>query len=199
MGEVLVRFAPLLMSLALLAAACGGEDEPELTTEEQLELIEGRPLTAVEVTDLLNVASALCDLDEPVLDAVWQRLSTEQLEFQDFVFSETCPERSVFYAGLTGRYVTDEAVNSGVVTSTTRPPSTTTSAEPVEPSSATVFPPMPTTTAAGGAGEPADGDSGVTGDGAGDPSDTESSDLTEVTPPDTDVETETTPPEGEGG
>ena len=119
----------VVLAVVLLASACGGEEEPELTLEDRLEVIEGRPLTAVEVADRLSVASALCELDEPILDAVWRRLSEEQLEFQDFVFAHICPDRSIFYAGLTGRYVTEEAEESGVVTSTTPPIRTTTTAE----------------------------------------------------------------------
>lgn len=121
-----LRFCLLLLASVLVASACGGEDEPELTLEDRLEIVEGRPLTAVEVADRLSVASALCEMDEPILNAVWRRLTEEQLEFQDFVFAHICPDRSVFYAGLTGRYVTEEAENSGVVTSTTPPIRTTT-------------------------------------------------------------------------
>ena len=95
-----------------------GDAEPELTIEERLELIEGRSLTAAEVSGLLDVGQALCDLDDAVLDEIWIRLDEDQLDFQDFVFAHLCPERSTLYAASTGRYVTEEAEKSGVTTST---------------------------------------------------------------------------------
>jgi hypothetical protein len=98
------------------------EEQPELTVEERLALVEGRTLTVAEVTELLGVGKALCELHEQILDEVWRRLGDDQLEFQDFVFAHLCPERSVTYAAHTGRYVTEEAERSGVVPSTTRPP-----------------------------------------------------------------------------
>lgn len=135
-------------SLSLLAAACG-EDEPELTIEERLADVEGRELTETEVGDKLATAGILCQMDEQVLDALWQQLNERQLNFQDVVFSQICPDRAIFYAGLTGRYVTDEAVESGVVTSTTRPTTTTTAPATVVPTTAprATIAPAPTTAA----------------------------------------------------
>lgn len=178
----------LLLAVALVASACGGDEEPELTLEDRLELIEGRPLTAVEVADRLSVASALCEMDEPILDAVWRRLSEEQLEFQDFVFAQICPDRSIFYAGLTGRYVTEAAEESGVVTSTTPPIRTSTTAETAT-----------TVTTAGPLGSAEGGATTVPAAGAGAATETPEPD------PDAAVTTTTTglatvtPPEGEGG
>lgn len=102
-----------------------GEAEPELTIEELLAEVEGRPLTAAEVSELLDVGQAVCELDEVILDELWRRLDDDQLDFQDFVFAHLCPERSILYAAHTGRYVTEEAEDSGVVPSTTRPTTTT--------------------------------------------------------------------------
>lgn len=123
--------------MALLASACGGDDEPELTIEEQLDQIEGRPLRPAEIEERLSVGATLCQMSDPVLDAIWFKLDDDQLEFQDLVFGRLCPERSVFYAGKTGRYVTEEATESGVVTSTSRPPSTTTTTTTAATSSTT--------------------------------------------------------------
>ncbi len=114
------RAAVVLVVVVLAATACGGDDEPELTVEERLAIIEGRALTPAEVNEKLSVGAALCRLDDPVLDELWQRLDAGQLPFQDFVFGELCPDRATLYAGHTGRYVTEEAEQSGVVTSTTR-------------------------------------------------------------------------------
>lgn len=108
----------------MLLAACGDDEPPELTIEERLATVEGRTLTAVEVEEQLALGATLCRMDETILDAVWFKLSDDQLEFQDVVFGHLCPERSVFYAGRTGRFVTEEAEGSGVVTSTTRPATT---------------------------------------------------------------------------
>jgi hypothetical protein len=126
-----------LVACGVLLAACGGDDEPELTIEEQLEQIEGRPLTPSEIEEKLAVGQTLCQMTGPVLDKIWFQLDDEQLEFQDLVFGRLCPERSVFYAGQTGRFVTDAATESGVVTSTTRPPPTTSTSSSSSTSSTT--------------------------------------------------------------
>lgn len=110
-----------LLALALVASACGGDDEPELTVQERLSAIEGRELTQAEVDEHLATGAMLCRMDDDILDAVWFRLDDDQLDFQDFVFSEICPDRSTFYAGQTGRIVTEDAEKSGLITSTTRP------------------------------------------------------------------------------
>ncbi len=114
-----------LLAVAALVSACGGDDEPQLTIEEQLVEIEGRPMGPSEIEERLAVGETLCQMSDTVLDAIWFELDDDQLDFQDLVFGRLCPERSVFYASRTGRYVTDEATESGVVTSTTRPASTT--------------------------------------------------------------------------
>ncbi|MEM9655915.1 MAG: hypothetical protein AAGA65_27770 [Actinomycetota bacterium] len=129
-----------MIGVVMLAAACGGDEVPELTLEDRLEELEGRALTAGEVAARLNTASAICAMDDPVLDAVWRRLSEDQMAFQDFIFAHICPDRSIFYAGLTGRYVTEEAENSGVVTSTTPPIRTTTTAPSVADGATTTAP-----------------------------------------------------------
>jgi len=166
----------LVVACSLLAAGCG-QDAPELTIEERLANVEGRVLTEAEVADKLATAGILCQLDGQVLDAIWRQLNERQLNYQDVVFGHICPDRSVFYAGLTGRYVTDEARESGVVPSTTRAtvadPTTTTSAP-----RATIVP-APTSSQAAGGSEGTD------------PPD--SSALTIVPQP------STTPREGEGG
>ncbi len=115
----------VFVGLLFIASACG-EPEPELTIEDRLADVYGRTLSETEVADKLATASMLCQLGEPVLDGVWRQLNERQLNYQDVVFGHICPERAIFYASLTGRYVTEEAVESGVVPSTTRPPLTTT-------------------------------------------------------------------------
>ena len=152
---------PLLavgLGAAVLLAACGGDDEPELTFEDRLNLLAESPLTAAEVAERAAVGQALCRLDGAVLDEVWLRLDEDQLDFQDIVFSMLCPERATLYAGHTGRYVTEEAEQSGVVTSTTRPTTSTstTSTTPRPtltrtPTTATAGDPGSATTAAGSA------------------------------------------------
>ncbi len=184
----MLRALVVLLAIGLLAGACGGDEEPELTLEDRLEVIEGRPLTAVEVADRLSTASALCEMDEPILDAVWRRLSEDQLEFQDFVFAHICPDRSIFYAGLTGRYVTEEAENSGVVTSTTPPIRTTTTVQTV--TTATVADPL-SSVEDGATSVPAAGD-GTTAETPETDPDAASTTTTAVLAP-------TTPAEGEGG
>lgn len=114
--------AVLFLSLSL--GACGDDEEPELTFEDRLELLENRRLTPAEVAERAEVGEALCRLDDAILDGIWIKLDDDQLAFQDIVFASLCPERAILYAGHTGRYVTEEAELSGVVTSTSRPTTT---------------------------------------------------------------------------
>ncbi len=119
------RLSALVLALTLGAAACGGEEEPELTFEDLLVELEGRQLTLAEVSERAEVGATLCQLDDQILDELWQQLDEDQLDFQDIVFATLCPERAILYAGHTGRFVTEEAEQSGVRTSTTRPAPTT--------------------------------------------------------------------------
>lgn len=114
-----------LAGLALVASGCGDDEPPPLTIEERLSLVAGRDLTTAELNTQLELGDLLCGMTDEVLDATWLRLDDEQLAFQDVVFGHMCPQRAVLYAGHTGRYVTDEAIESGVTTSTTRPTTTT--------------------------------------------------------------------------
>ncbi len=119
----LVRAVALLCA-TMAFAACGSDEEPPLTFEDELAELEGRTLTPVEVAERVETGEALCQMDDQLLDEIWQLLDDDQLDFQDIVIEHLCPERSVLYAGHTGRVVTEEA--EGVETSTTRPTSTTT-------------------------------------------------------------------------
>ncbi|MGH1490621.1 MAG: hypothetical protein ACRBK7_14725 [Acidimicrobiales bacterium] len=148
----------IVAALALLATACGDDGETGPTIERQLSDIEGRPMGSEEIAERLAVGETLCQMDDSVLDAIWFKLDDEQLRFQDLVFGRLCPERSVFYAGKTGRYVTDEATESGVVTSTSRPPATTSTTAPstVAPTTSTstrgsIGPSVPTSALTGSA------------------------------------------------
>ena len=214
-----VRVAVAIVGLALIAAACG-DSEPEVTMAERLADVEGRELTETELNDRLAVGATLCGMSDGVLDALWRTLNERQLNFQDVVFGHICPERSVFYAGLTGRYVTQEAEDSGVVTSTTRPPLTTVAPATTEDTSPTVSV-SPDTTAAGSTDPDAPDNPGTesegseetdsTADGDGEPEgegdgavDGESSDESTTVPsttvpPTTVLPTSSEPADGEGG
>ena len=80
----------------VVLAGCGGGSS-ELTTEEQLEKLAGRPLTSAEVVERLELADFLCGFDNRVLVEIWMQLDARQLEFQDFVFGQHCPERLSVY------------------------------------------------------------------------------------------------------
>jgi hypothetical protein len=86
-----------LMTL-VLTSGCGAVTEPEeLTRAELLSKIEGRHLTQAEVDRQLRLADLLCGFDRRVLQRIWSELDAKQLEFQDFVFGQHCPERSPVY------------------------------------------------------------------------------------------------------
>ena len=160
------RLLALLFATVALVA-CGSEEEPELTFEDRLNELEGRDLTPVELARRAEVGETLCQLDDQLLDEIWQRLDDQQLDFQDIVISSLCPERAILYAGHTGRRVTEEAVQSGVRTSTTRPTSTTTTTART-----------PTTRATSGPGPTSDSSPGTDSTGSGSTGSTLSSSTT---------------------
>ena len=93
--------------LAGLASACS-DDEPEATRAELLAEIEGRSLSEAEIEEREAVARALCQMDDDVLRAVWADMDSEQLAFQDFVFTQECGDRNPLYASSTGRFASEE-------------------------------------------------------------------------------------------
>lgn len=117
-----------LGALSTLAGGGCGADDSELTTEEMLEKLAGRHLSAVEVAEQLELADLLCGFDNQVLVAVWDELNPRQLEFQDFVFGHHCPERLSLYQEA--RPTTGTAPASPTTTTTG---TTTTAAEPARP------------------------------------------------------------------
>jgi hypothetical protein len=178
-----LRAAASLAVAVVALSACGDDEEPELTFEEQLVELEGRSLTPAEVAERVDVGETVCQMDDRILDELWQQLSDDQLEFQDLIIAELCPERAILYAGHTGRFVTDEAEESGVRTSTTRPTSTT--ATTTSPSTT-----RPTSTSIGATGTSGDQTdpsgsstsiSGTTPTSAADPSSTTTTTATTVT------------------
>ncbi len=81
---------------ALLLAGCGGGDD-DLTLEEQLSKLAGHPLSVSEVDETLALADTMCGFDTKVLTEIWSRLDARQLEFQDYVFGQHCPDRLTVY------------------------------------------------------------------------------------------------------
>jgi len=94
-----------LMVLAGLSSACS-DGEPNLSRAQLLAQIEGRSLSEAEVEEREAVARALCQMDDDVLRAVWAEMDSEQLAFQDFVFTQECGNRNPLYADSTGRFAT---------------------------------------------------------------------------------------------
>lgn len=160
----MVKLVLLGLLVALLVAGCS-DDAPQISIDDHLELIAGRPLTPAEVERQLEVATTMCGMDTTLLVEIWAELSERQLVFQDFVFGTYCPEYSVDYALATGRALNPEA-EAALLEEQTRPPestsstirlpslsSTTTStidgpADPANPrTTTTAAPPDPTITA----------------------------------------------------
>lgn len=93
------RFSAFAVTVvAALAVTSCGASTPELTTEEMLEKLEGRPLTPAEVDEKLALADLLCGFENRVLTRMWDDLSPEELEFQDWVFGQHCPDRLTAYS-----------------------------------------------------------------------------------------------------
>ena len=82
--------------MAILLGACGGSDD-DLTIEEQMVKLSGRPLTSTEIAERLALAEVMCDFDGRVLNAIWLELDARELEFQDYVFGQHCPDRLSIY------------------------------------------------------------------------------------------------------
>ena len=81
-----------MAGLVVLAGGCAGAGD-ELTVEEQLEKLAGQPLTSTEVAEQLALADTMCGFDDRVLTEIWDQLDARQLEFQDWVFGQHCPDR----------------------------------------------------------------------------------------------------------
>ena len=103
-----MKLLALLIPLFGLLLACSGDGDDSLTIGEALEEATGQELDATEVNDLLSSAEVLCGLTDEVLEGVWAGLNDNQLGFQDFVFSNQCPERLDAYSTATGRLVDAE-------------------------------------------------------------------------------------------
>ncbi len=97
------------ITIGLVISACSGGSNDPLSVTEALENATGQDLDAAEVTDLLESAEVLCGLSDSVLEDVWANLSEDQLSFQDFVFSNQCPERAENYSAATGRLVEESS------------------------------------------------------------------------------------------
>jgi hypothetical protein len=93
---VLAIAALWVAALAGPLAGCAS-GEPDLTIEQHLAKLAGRPLSQTELDDRLELADLLCGFDRRVLERIWVRLDARELEFQDFVFGEHCPERISSY------------------------------------------------------------------------------------------------------
>jgi len=85
-----------VLGVAFVLAACGSGSE-ELTIEQQLQKLAGRTLTSTEVEQQLALADLMCGFDNRVLTQIWERLDARQLEFQDYVFGQHCPDRLAVY------------------------------------------------------------------------------------------------------
>jgi len=94
--------------IAVIALA-GCSDEPDdASRAELLAEIEGRSLSEAEINEREEVARALCQMDDDVLRSVWANMDSDQLAFQDFVFTQECGDRNALYAESTGRFATSE-------------------------------------------------------------------------------------------
>lgn len=94
-----------IVALSIAVLGCSGASDDPLTVTEALEAATGDALTAAEVSSLLESAEVLCSLSDSVLENVWASLDDNQLNFQDFVFSNQCPDRLDSYRAATGRLV----------------------------------------------------------------------------------------------
>ncbi|MFV0260044.1 MAG: hypothetical protein ACK5PP_16525 [Acidimicrobiales bacterium] len=118
------RVRTVIGVLTVLAAAvplggCGlGAGTDETTRAEELSRLEGRPLSDAEVDEIMTLAGVLCGTDGAVLDRMWAQLDAQQLELQDYIFGQVCPERADFYQA------SKIAINDARVTTTTAPPTT---------------------------------------------------------------------------
>jgi hypothetical protein len=165
-----VRRAARLLALAVGVAAAAAlpagcaSDQPDLTVEQELVKLAGEPLSPAEINDRLELADLLCGFDRRVLERIWLRLDARQLEFQDFVFGQHCPERISSYQEvrpLTGTVAPSDQIPSmssildGIAPATTegrttstgrRAPTTTTTASSASTTSRSTQPSRTTTT-----------------------------------------------------
>jgi hypothetical protein len=114
------RLCCVILGVSLLVAGCGSGSS-ELTTEELLEKLAGRTLSTAEVAEQLEKADLLCGFDRQVLIEIWDRLDARQLEFQDYVFGQRCPDRLSIYEEARPTTGTAPVTSSTTTTSTSSP------------------------------------------------------------------------------
>jgi len=135
--RVLAALVAAILSAAALTSC--GRNSSELTIHEKVEKVAGTTYTSSEIARQLEVADALCRFDRRVLREIWIQLSPQQMEMQDLLVAERCPER-VDYLGrirpLTGtvdpELTTTQSPPTSQLTTTrrglgrgTKPPATT--------------------------------------------------------------------------
>jgi len=89
-----------------MVSACS-DDGNEVSRADLLAEIEGRSLSEAEIEEREAVARALCQMDDDVLRSVWASMDSDQLAFQDFVFTQECGDRNALYAASTGRFAAE--------------------------------------------------------------------------------------------
>lgn len=155
----------------LAGVGCSVVSEPtDLTEAEQLRKLEGHPLSQLEIDNRLELADLMCGFDRRLLQQIWSKLDAKELEFQDFVFGQRCPDQLLLYSDARpdlGTVPEDERLNptipDGIAPAS--PPATTTpsSADRASPTG-----PADSTSADEGSGQ--DGSGGLSskgGEGAG--------------------------------
>lgn len=105
---VTAAMAAVGLAIISVLGACG-DDQPQVSIEDHLEVVAGRQLSPAEVERQLDVATTMCGMDLALLTEIWAELPERQMAFQDFVFGIHCPDHIVDYALATGRALSDEA------------------------------------------------------------------------------------------
>ena len=92
-----------IVAIATILVSCGGSEPEILSVQQRLEQIENRELTSSEVSEKVELAELVCQLQPDVQEALWKQLNQRQLEFQDFIFEVVCTQHQDFYIEATGR------------------------------------------------------------------------------------------------
>lgn len=100
-GGVAVRrlIGAVIIVATVALSGCGGGGD-DLTIEQQMSKLSGRSLSTAEVEEQLALADLMCGFDSRVLTEIWIRLDARELEFQDYVFGQHCPDRLSVYADV---------------------------------------------------------------------------------------------------
>jgi hypothetical protein len=97
-SSVIRPFSAVLAFFAAISllSACS-DPEPPRSSQEILSEIEGTRLTEAEAAVLVDTADLLCAMNQEALKTMLAEVSSERLDYLDWVFGDHCQARQGLY------------------------------------------------------------------------------------------------------